>query len=107
MMNKQIRNQLFKTLDKIYKSAVKLSKSFGLDTISLTILKGLIEAAKFTADDSNKELHEYIKHNNDLLDLLYKSCEDAVKKVKAEHLAPALLKIYINEIKSGINEGIK
>ena len=98
-MNKKAKKLITKHLDMIYVGSVRVSKSFGLDAISIPILREVIELNKMTADDTNKPLHDFIEKYNAMLDELYKSCKETTDKVKSDHVSRALLKRFIDTLK--------
>ena len=102
-MNKKVKKLIIKHLDKIYTGSVKLSKSFGLDSISLALLKQVISLNKMTADNTNKEIHDFIDNYNKMLDELYRSCVAVTKKVKSNHVSKLVLKQFIDTLKENLD----
>ena len=97
---------LFKSLDNIYNKSVSVSKSFGLNAISLKLLEANIKLSKIKPTDSNKIIHEWIDQHNKLLDDIYTTCEGYVKGIKAEHCSKEFLKICINKAKEAYKAGM-
>ena len=101
-MHKKIKNKITRNLDKIYQTSCNVSKSFGLSTISLKVLRDVINLGKITKSDTNKDLHDFIEKHNEMLDILYTTCEDYTKQVKSDHLSKEFLKTCINKLKDNL-----
>lgn len=101
-MDKKIKRIVLKHLDKIYSGSVSISKSFDQKAISPVVLKDCITLNKLEKTDENKQLHEFFDKYNDMLDTLYSTCIKYMKRIKAQKVSFAYLKVSIGVLKKEI-----
>ena len=87
-----------RNLDKIYTTAVSISKSLQFKMIHITILYELIQKSKLETDSDLPE--GFVKNYNILLDELFKVCKEHATKSKLIH--PDVLKASILIIRKSI-----
>ena len=87
-----------RNLDKIYTTAVAISKSLKFKMIHVTILYELIQKSKLKDEPGIPEA--FVKNYNILLDELFNACKEHATKSKLIH--PDVLKYSITVIKKSI-----
>lgn len=87
-----------RNLDKIYTTAVSISKSLKYKMIPVAILYELIQKSKLKEESDIPEA--FIKNYNILLDELFNACKEHATKSKLIH--PDVLKYSITVIKKSI-----
>lgn len=101
------RRMVFKRLNQIERACKKTSKDWGRKDIALATLKNNIDLGKLKITDENKEIHEWIKNFNNVLDSIYATCHEAYKKLKANGIAFNYLSMCIVIVKNNYNKGLK
>ena len=100
---KRAKKIIYRHLDKIYSSTVKISKQDPTGMIPLTVLRKLIDAGQFKPEvDLSKD---FVDNYNSMLDKLYDVCADNASRSGFIH--PGLLKTYISFLKKSFSDGLE
>ncbi len=101
-MNRKLSKPIIQNLDKIYRMAVTVSKSFDQKAISPKVLKDCIQLGKLEKEDDNEIIHEYIEYQNAMLDELYKNCVNYMTEIEADKVSFSYLRVAIQTLKKEI-----
>ena len=101
-MSRKIQRSIIQNLDRIYRTAVTVSKSFDQKAISPKVLKYCIQLGKLEKESDNEIIHEFIEYQNAMLDELYKNCVNYMTEIEADKVSFSYLRLAIQTLKKEI-----
>lgn len=103
MQINKTQNELIKdSYDKIYNTALEITKAWNSEYITLKILYELLMKSKLK---KNKKLKDFVKNYNKTIDLLYKCSMSYCGNNDLNKKLPMItLKLYIDELKKGLDK---
>lgn len=100
--SKKVKKLVFKHLDRIYRTSVKVSNPWGPGMVGVPALKKLVELSKLQHGTAIGA--EFVEQYNTLLDLLIQTAENNMSKTG--FIPKQLLASYITIIKNSFEDGL-
>lgn len=106
MKQSKVQKLVLKSFDDIYNSCVKISKQWGKNTISVSLIRDTCQIMKKNALSMDlEELKEFKVKYIEVLSNIVKYCEKASKKMNSKDVPKKYLKEVIEAVKKGFKEG--
>ena len=106
-MNKEVKKMAFVGLNKIYKNSRDIAKAWQNDYVPLNTLKEVCESCKLTLPEGveyGKEVLDMQTDFNNMVDSIYKACDEKAKEYESSVVNLKFLKMVIELVKKTINE---